>query len=219
MILLFRFRPGDCLGIPPLIEQVSNHRNREARIPAITGDGQLAIPYPALNVHAPTAVWSRARGLSLMRLTHSPRLDSRSAAFGRASACRHDKEVAVKKRKATVAAVSALPVIQPLVAGVDVGSREHWVAGPQQDPNTPNVRVFLTTTEALNELADWLILAGREVGGDGEHVGLLGAALRDPGVTEDRAVLVNARHLHGVPGRKTDMRDCQCCRCCIAAAS
>ena len=66
----------------------------------------------------------------------------------------------MKKRKATVAAVSALPVIQPLVAGVDVGSREHWVAGPQQDPNTPNVRVFLTTTEALNELADWLVSQG-----------------------------------------------------------
>ena len=58
----------------------------------------------------------------------------------------------MKKRKATVAAVSALPVIRPLVAGVDVGSREHWVAGPQQDPNTPNVRVFLTTTSGASEL-------------------------------------------------------------------
>jgi transposase len=115
----------------------------------------------------------------------------------------------VKKRKATVAAVSALPVIQPLVAGVDVGSREHWVAGPQQDPNTPNVRVFLTTTEALNELADWLISQGVKSVAM-ESTSVYWVPLYE--ILESRkieAVLVNARHLHGVPGRKTDMRDCQ----------
>ena len=115
----------------------------------------------------------------------------------------------MKKRKATVAAVSALPVIQPLVAGVDVGSREHWVAGPQQDPNTPNVRVFLTTTEALNELADWLISQGVKSVAM-ESTSVYWVPLYE--ILESRkieAVLVNARHLHGVPGRKTDMRDCQ----------
>ncbi len=90
-----------------------------------------------------------------------------------------------------------------------MGSREHWVAGPQQDPNTPNVRVFLTTTEALNELADWLISQGVKSVAM-ESTSVYWVPLYE--ILESRkieAVLVNARHLHGVPGRKTDMRDCQ----------
>jgi len=51
---------------------------------------------------------------------------------------------------------TALPAIQPLVAGIDIGSSQHWVCGPARENGTPNVRVFGTTTGQLNELADWL---------------------------------------------------------------
>jgi len=55
-----------------------------------------------------------------------------------------------------------LPVIQPKVAGIDVESREHWVCGPARRDGEPNVRVFGTTTDQLNALADWLVEQGVE---------------------------------------------------------
>lgn len=114
-----------------------------------------------------------------------------------------------KKKGRSPVPVAALPVIRSNVAGVDIGSREHWVAGPQSDPSNPNVRVFSTTTDGLNELVDWLV-----------SIGVTSVAMESTSVywiplyeiLESRrieAVLVNARHLHNVPGRKTDMRDCQ----------
>jgi transposase len=54
------------------------------------------------------------------------------------------------------------PAIRPLVAGIDVSSSEHWVCGPARDDGKPNVRVFGTTTDRLNELADWLVQQGVE---------------------------------------------------------
>ena len=51
---------------------------------------------------------------------------------------------------------TSLPAIRPLVAGLDVGSSEHWVCGPARADGTPNVRGFGTTTDQLQELADWL---------------------------------------------------------------
>lgn len=103
----------------------------------------------------------------------------------------------------------ALPVIRPLVAGLDVGSKEHWVCGPAKADGVPNVRVFGTTTDQLSELADWLLEEGVE-----------SVAMESTGVywipvyelLESRGlevVLVNGRQLHNVPGRKTDYADCQ----------
>ena len=51
----------------------------------------------------------------------------------------------------------ALKVLRPNVAGIDLGSREQWVCGPQQDGDEqPNVRQFGTTTGQLRLLAHWL---------------------------------------------------------------
>jgi len=36
--------------------------------------------------------------------------------------------------------------IEPNAAGIDLGSREHWVAGPPRDDDRPNVARFGTTT-------------------------------------------------------------------------
>jgi transposase len=96
-----------------------------------------------------------------------------------------------------------------MVAGIDVGSREHWVCGPAQADGKPNVRVFGTTTAQLKALVDWLVKEGAQsVAMESTSVYWipLYELLQSRGI---EAVLVNARQLHNVPGRKTDFRDCQ----------
>ena len=69
------------------------------------------------------------------------------------------KSTKSRKKKRPVA-VTSLPTIRPLVAGIDVGSTEHWVCGPARADGAPNVRVFRTTTPQLEELVDWLVEQG-----------------------------------------------------------
>ena len=112
-----------------------------------------------------------------------------------------------EKRVRVVAA--SLPTIRPMVAGIDIGSQEHWVCGPARPDGEPNVRVFRTTTAALNELVDWLREQKVEsVAMESTSVYWipLYELLESRGI---QAVLVNARQLHNVPGRKTDFHDCQ----------
>lgn len=104
---------------------------------------------------------------------------------------------------------TALPAIQPKVAGIDVGSSQHWVCGPARDDGKPNVQMFLTTTDQLNQLADWLIEQKVEsVAMESTYVYWIPIyeLLESRGI---RVLLVNARQLHNVPGRKTDVSDCQ----------
>lgn len=104
----------------------------------------------------------------------------------------------------------ALQAIRPMVAGVDIGSREHWVCGPAVEGEAnANVRVFGTTTAQLDALVSWLVEQGVESVAM-ESTGIYWIPLYE--LLESRgieAVLVNARQLHNVPGRKTDFRDCQ----------
>jgi len=104
---------------------------------------------------------------------------------------------------------ASLPAIRPLVAGLDVGSSQHWVCGPARADGSPNVRVFGTTTDQLNALADWLSAQGVEsVAMESTSVYWIPIyeLLESRGI---EVVLVNARQLHNVPGRKTDFSDCQ----------
>jgi transposase len=104
---------------------------------------------------------------------------------------------------------TSLPAIRPNVAGLDVGSSEHWVCGPAKEDGTPNVRVFGTTTDQLHALADWLTAQGVEsVAMESTSVYWIPIyeLLESRGI---EVVLVNARQLHNVPGRKTDVSDCQ----------
>jgi len=106
-------------------------------------------------------------------------------------------------------AAPSLPAVRSKVAGVDVGSTQHWVCGPATADGTPNVRVFGTTTDQLNALAHWLV-AQRVESVAMESTYVYWIPLYE--VLESRGlevVLVNARHLHNVPGRKTDFSDCQ----------
>ena len=103
----------------------------------------------------------------------------------------------------------SLPVIRANVAGIDIGSREHWVCGPALPDGGANVRVFFTTTSSLNELADWLIEQGVEsVAMESTSVYWIPVyeLLESRGL---EVTLVNSRQLSNVPGRKTDMHDCQ----------
>jgi transposase len=103
----------------------------------------------------------------------------------------------------------ALQAIRPKVAGIDVGSRQHWVCGPARDDGEPNVQVFGTTTAQLQELVEWLARQGTESVAM-ESTSVYWIPLYD--LLEARgieAVLVNARQMHNVPGRKTDFHDCQ----------
>ena len=113
-----------------------------------------------------------------------------------------------KKSTKQSKASRSLRVIRTNVAGIDLGSREHWVCCPGEEAR-PNVKTFGTTTPELARLSNWL-----------EEEGIESVAMESTSVywiplyelLEARGmevVLVNARQLSHVPGRKTDMLDCQ----------
>ena len=56
---------------------------------------------------------------------------------------------------------SSFSMIQPDAAGIDIGSREHWVAVPE-DRDERSVRRFGCFTADLYALADWLKRCGVE---------------------------------------------------------
>jgi transposase len=112
-------------------------------------------------------------------------------------------------KKTPTASPTSLPVLRPRVAGLDVGSAQHWVCGPARADGTANVRVFGTTTDQLHELAAWLRNQGVEsVAMESTYVYWIPIyeLLESQGL---EIVLVSARQLHNVPGRKTDFSDCQ----------
>ena len=114
-----------------------------------------------------------------------------------------DEKKSIEKKN-----LQALPVLRPNVAGIDLGSKEHYVCGPAREDG-PNVRVFRTTTPELEKLAEWLTSQGVEsVAMESTHVYWIPVyeLLESRGI---EVVLVNARQVHNVPGRKTDMKDCQ----------
>src|SRR3982751_704725 len=100
------------------------------------------------------------------------------------------------------------PILEPNAAGIDIGSREIFVAvPPDRDPNP--VRVFATFTENLQELAAWLSRCGVTTAAM-ESTGVYWIPLYD--ILEQHGIkpcLVNARQMKNVPGRRTDWHECQ----------
>lgn len=101
-----------------------------------------------------------------------------------------------------------LSTINPAAAGIDVGATFHVVAVPGDRDDRP-VRTFRTFSGDLHQLAEWLTA-----------VGITTVAMESTGVywipvfeiLEARGfevLLVNARHVKHVPGRKTDVNDAQ----------
>jgi len=98
--------------------------------------------------------------------------------------------------------------INPHVAGIDCGSAEHFVAVPPDRDPVP-VRAFSTFTDGLIQLADWLT-ACRITSVAMEATGVYWIPLYE--LLETRGfevLLVNARHFKNVPGRKSDVSDCE----------
>jgi transposase len=116
--------------------------------------------------------------------------------------------VARRRKNEKKSTVTTLPVMRSNAGGIDIGAREIFVAVPP-DRALQNVRSFQTFTQDLYELAAWL----KECSVDTvamESTGVywipLYQTLEDAGI---EVFLVNARHAKSVPGRKTDVQDCQ----------
>ena len=112
------------------------------------------------------------------------------------------------KRSARKPARQRTAAIRRDAAGIDIGARRiHVAVDPERDARP--VREFQAFTQDLYTLADWL-----------EACGVRTVAMESTGVfwiplfqiLEARGLevcLVNARHVKHVPGRKTDIADCQ----------
>lgn len=98
-----------------------------------------------------------------------------------------------------------LRLVNAHAAGVDIGSREHYVCAGDEHP----VRKFSCFTEDLRRMSAWL-----------KECGVTTVAMEATGVywvptfqilESDgfEVLLVNAKHVKNVPGRKSDVQDCQ----------
>jgi transposase len=116
----------------------------------------------------------------------------------------HQSNQPIKREKAS----SHLEQINHNAAGIDLGGSEHWVCVPIERADK-HVRRFGCFTPDLMAMADWLIECGVQT-----------VAMEATGVywipvfqmLEARGLevrLVNAHHVKTVPGRKTDVKDCQ----------
>ena len=93
-------------------------------------------------------------------------------------------------------------------AGIDIGSASHYVAVPPDRDDEP-VREFQSFTTDLHRLADWLTACGVDTVAM-ESTGVYWIALFE--LLDARGftvLLVNARHVKNVSGRKSDVLDCQ----------
>jgi transposase len=102
----------------------------------------------------------------------------------------------------------SLDCIEPNAAGIDVGATEIYVA-VSADRDAEPVRCFKTFTGDLQQMAAWL-----------KQCGITTAAMESTGVywipayemLEEaglRVCLVNSHYVRNVPGRKSDVSDCQ----------
>ena len=106
-----------------------------------------------------------------------------------------------------------MEVVHPQVAGIDVHKKVIWVAVrlPGQGPGqrTVTVRRFKTFWRSLQKMAAWLA-----------ELGVTDAAMESTGVywwpvyhalagAGIEVCVCNAAHMRNVPGRKTDLADCQ----------
>jgi len=95
-------------------------------------------------------------------------------------------------------------------AGIDIGAEEHWAAVPPgRNTEGQDVRRFGAFTGELCALADWLKQCGIQTVAM-ESTGVYWIALYELLVERGfEVLLVDARQAKNVPGRKTDVLDCQ----------
>ncbi|MHB1700324.1 MAG: IS110 family RNA-guided transposase [Acidobacteriaceae bacterium] len=98
--------------------------------------------------------------------------------------------------------------VYPRAAGIDVGGSSHWVAVPAEAAED-SVREFGAMTDDLHAMADWLLQCGVDTVAL-ESTGVYWIPVYE--VLEQRGLkvwLVDARQMKYVPGRKSDVQDCQ----------
>src|ERR1700758_910807 len=103
---------------------------------------------------------------------------------------------------------SKLTITNPDAAGIDVGSQVHYVAVPEGRAQT-SVRSFGAYTAQLDELVQWLKDCGIKtvaMESTGVYWIALFQKLEEAGF---EVLLVDARQAKHVPGRKSDVQDCQ----------
>ena len=113
-----------------------------------------------------------------------------------------------QRKQRTPARASPLALTHPNAAGIDIGSASHFVAVPADRDDEP-VREFRSFTGELERLADWLAECGIDtvaMESTGVYWIPLFELLDARGFT---VLLVNARHVKNVSGRKSDVLDCQ----------
>ncbi len=106
-----------------------------------------------------------------------------------------------------------MDIVHPRVAGIDVHKKIIWVAvrlpGEAPGGRTVTVRKFLAFWRSLQQMAAWLA-----------ELGVTDAAMESTGVywwpvyhalagERIEVCVCNAAHMRNVPGRKTDLKDCQ----------
>ena len=100
--------------------------------------------------------------------------------------------------------MKALPILDQMATGIDVGSERLYVSVGGQAP-----RVFGTMTRDVHEVVAWLSeqkVRSVAMEATGVYWMSLYAALQ---VAQIEVLVVNGRHVRNLPGRKTDMADCQ----------
>lgn len=99
-----------------------------------------------------------------------------------------------------------MEIVNPYAAGIDVGSRSHWVAVGQKPED---IKEFGVYNEDLLAIADWL--SANEVKtvameSTGTYWQSLYAVLIQKGF---QVILCNGKFTKNIKGRKTDVQDCQ----------
>lgn len=100
----------------------------------------------------------------------------------------------------------SLDVVNQNAAGIDIGSRSHWVALGQSDSD---IKEFGVYNENLYELADWLKENGIKtvaMESTGNYWQNLHAVLTSSGFD---ITLCNGKFTKNIKGKKTDVKDCQ----------
>ena len=115
-----------------------------------------------------------------------------------------NRKLATKPKQAP----APLRITYPNAAGIDIGCASHFVAVPPDRDDFP-VREFPSFTDDLHALADWLSSCGVDTVAM-ESTGVYWIPLFELLETRGfKVLLVNARHVKNVSGRKSDVLDCQ----------
>jgi transposase len=99
-----------------------------------------------------------------------------------------------------------MEIINPNAAGIDVGSRSHFVAVGQ---GSDEVKEFGVYNEDLNALVQWLLaneVTTVAMESTGTYWQSLFAVLQNAGL---QVILCNGKFTKNIKGRKTDVQDCQ----------